>query len=243
MVAAARVPVSAMCLLLLLGGCEDPTRVEAASAIPLRMLEADHHAFSEWGGLIIHAWAEDAAQVESRTLLKLEVRTSSGDEETMLLQPFACGAEGEPLTLCRSFWIEMNPWYELGGILRPLGEIPAVVFFRDLSDRGLVYAPAGDLAEVMRRVEAWPEVRRTSRDSFGCVVHFCIGAAWDPIRSRLIGALPVHAAPSRPRDGVVQVSAGDWITVSYQHRPGEVMFTTLKVEAPTTAAVGGEERF
>ncbi len=194
----------------------------------LKELSIDGSAIGEGGALIVQAMPADPDwSLAADAGVMIALRTSRGDAEEALLGSEICTLESGRQIECNKFSVMMHDGRHIDEVRPFLSEVAGRLIVTrvcgpsgclpEISEFGTVRIFEGDLEAAMRSARRWPGVRSVDdlsvrRPAGGPVV-----------QNRLAGGTPLDFTAPVLGDGILQVLAGDTVTVEYQQPDGDVL--------------------
>lgn len=177
------------------------------------------------GGLLyVHAVPVDTSfRLHENDRVPAELSVTSGDVEIVELYRLYCPPRERVAFHCFSFTLTMADGHTVGEVAPLIARVGRIEVASPYFASITVFKPN---TVVHRAADAsqWPGVLAVELEFSGC-------QSWAPYwctsRSRLTAPLPVNVGTASPRDGIIQVSTGDTIRVTYRQPDGTTQETRV----------------
>lgn len=227
-----------LALSLLLAACESPLEPLSSVRPMLASLTVETADGPAGGVLRIYATPRDAEFfLAANERIPILIRTGSGDMKDLLLRPEICGARGRSEHFCDRFVVVVKDGFDVQQLKSHAVGLPGRLLLPTLADRegrtvftsrsfATVVVLDGDLDRAMARARRWPNVRYVEHSSFARIG----SVGGETGRNRVTAVVPVVAAQA-PGGSLLQVRAGEQISVEYEQPDGSRLTTTAVLEA------------
>lgn len=221
--------------LVSLPGCSAGNNSSVPTAEPtgfrplLRELTVSHYPTpGEVGQLYVTALLADSAfALPAEARLRVEVRTTGGDDEALDLPPHTCTDPQHRDYACSSFLVRTRTPEDISRLGREgWGQFPRVEHRLLGANLVVLTLDSGDVRDAMRSVRQLPGVLAVEPNWLGCAGGNCRRYGASMQRIVRLSSLSIHRADSN-----VQARPGDTVRVSYLQPTGR----RLSAEAVVTA--------
>jgi hypothetical protein len=231
------VSLRAAAVALLLAGCHSPSEAPRTSLPPVseqaELVALDTVRWSADSVTLTFIARDSSAHVRA-TPSQLTVQSDS-DTESVLLYPDWCVDSSQPIYagiyICDQAWLGFGEATDSLEIRRIVAVLNATVLFK-VDGFGLTFRRVkvtfGTVDSVIGRALAFPAVRRAERAT---VFRWCdVSDILPPPPCppwKLQGTFPIARSAARPRDGVIELTAGQVLRLRYQQPTGTLLSDTI----------------
>jgi hypothetical protein len=157
----------------------------------------------------------------------VRLESTAGELEALSLEPYACRDDGIRIFICRGFAIGMHDGFHASSIEASLNELDVNLTL--VSPSGIIggaWSFANDTGRVRRAIATLPGVRLVDYSELFFLQSF--GASRYDVFATLIAVGRFRVASPVARNGVIEATPGDTITVWYDQPNGAISSDTVR---------------